>query len=179
MDFLEKLDYLMAKNSLNKSSLSKSCGIPYTTIDGWYKKGYEGLKLTTLRKLSDFFKTSLDYWVEDTHPSCNKKHLSLKKADLLAELGLQYNLDTLDKVIIQGYIDLDSAQRDAIKQYLFKIVDGLLSDENYESFREGYLDSHPTQMAASNGDTSGLEEIIAQFEAADNIYLDSKKDKKK
>lgn len=62
MDFLEKLDYLMKKNNLNKSTLSKACNIPYTTIDGWYKKGYEGLKLTTLRKLADYFGTSLDFW---------------------------------------------------------------------------------------------------------------------
>ena len=62
MDFLEKLNYLMDKNKLNKSTLSKACDIPYTTIDGWYKKGYEGLKLTTLRKLANFFGTSLDFW---------------------------------------------------------------------------------------------------------------------
>lgn len=62
MNFLEKLDALMYKNGLNKSTLAKACDIPYTTIDGWYKKGYEGLKLTTLRKLSAYFDTSLDYW---------------------------------------------------------------------------------------------------------------------
>lgn len=65
MDFLEKLDLLMAKNHLNKSTLSKACDIPYTTIDGWYKKGYEGLKLTTLRKLAAYFGTSLDYWASE------------------------------------------------------------------------------------------------------------------
>lgn len=65
MDFLEKLDYLIEQNNLNKSTLSKACGIPYTTIDGWYKKGYKGLKLTTLRKLADFFGTTLDYWTDN------------------------------------------------------------------------------------------------------------------
>lgn len=65
LDFLEKLDYLMEEKNLNKNTLSKACGIPYTTIDGWYKKGYEGLKLVTLKKLADFFGTSLDYWVEN------------------------------------------------------------------------------------------------------------------
>lgn len=65
MDFLEKLDFLMNKYKLNKSTLSKSCDIPYTTIDGWYKRGYEGLKLPTLKKLSNYFGTSLDYWADD------------------------------------------------------------------------------------------------------------------
>ena len=67
MDFLEKLDYLMLQNSLNKSTLSKNCGIPYTTIDGWYKKGYEGLKLTTLRKLSEYFNLPLDFWIDNSN----------------------------------------------------------------------------------------------------------------
>lgn len=54
MEFLDKLNYLMEENHLNKHTLSKACNIPYTTIDGWYKKGYEGLKLTSLRRLSCF-----------------------------------------------------------------------------------------------------------------------------
>lgn len=66
MDFLEKINYLMEKHHLNKSTLSKACNIPYTTIDGWYKRGYEGLKLPTLKKLSDYFNVSLDYWADDT-----------------------------------------------------------------------------------------------------------------
>ena len=69
MDFLDKLNFLMEKNHLNKSTLSKACNIPYTTIDGWYKKGYEGLKLTTLRKLAEYFGTSLDYWVPESNDS--------------------------------------------------------------------------------------------------------------
>lgn len=73
MNFLEKLDFLMEQNGLNKNTLSKACDIPYTTIVGWYKKGYEGLKLTTLRKLSDFFGTSLDFWAsEDVNLSTSK-----------------------------------------------------------------------------------------------------------
>lgn len=55
----------MKESGLNKSSLAKACDIPYTTIDGWYKRGYEGLKLPTLRKLSDYFNLSLDYWADD------------------------------------------------------------------------------------------------------------------
>lgn len=63
--FLNKLDYLMDIKGLNKNSLSKASQIPYTTIDGWYKKGYEGLKLTTLTKLSEYFNVGLDYWADD------------------------------------------------------------------------------------------------------------------
>lgn len=65
MNFLEKLDNLMIEHDLNKSALSKLCGIPYTTIDGWYKKGCEDIRLSTLKKLATYFNTSLDYWAYD------------------------------------------------------------------------------------------------------------------
>lgn len=103
MDFLEKLNYLMKKNNLNKNSLSKACNIPYTTIDGWYKKGYEGLKLTTLRKLADFFGTSLDYWaVENNDLSVEtveilKKIKKMSDGEVHAVLAFVNTLDSLNK----------------------------------------------------------------------------------
>ena len=65
MDFLEKLTLLMQRDGYNKSTLSKACGIPYTTIDNWFKRGYDGLQLSTLRKLNDFFHTTLEFWARD------------------------------------------------------------------------------------------------------------------
>ena len=78
MDFLEKLDYLMEENHLNKNTLSKACNIPYTTIDGWYKKGYEGLKLTSLKKLSGFFRVPLDFWANDDTLKCGGSEVKQK-----------------------------------------------------------------------------------------------------
>lgn len=55
----------MNRYALNKRTLSINSDIPYTTIDNWYKRGYEGLKLPTLRKLAEYFHTTLDYWILD------------------------------------------------------------------------------------------------------------------
>ncbi len=63
--FLDTLNALMLERGLNKGSLSKQSGIPYTTIDGFYKKGYSNAKLSTLRQLAAFFNVSLDYLVGD------------------------------------------------------------------------------------------------------------------
>lgn len=65
MNILEKLDYLMKTNGLNRHSLAMKSGIPYTTIDGWYKKGWEKMYLTSLKKLSAFFKVSMDFWDDE------------------------------------------------------------------------------------------------------------------
>ncbi len=115
MDFLNKLDGLMEEKKLNKSSLSKACGIPYTTIDGWYKKGYEGLKLTTLRKLSDFFGVSLDYWISECASSLPVSSESAADNDFLSDLPindevkelarLYSHLSDSDKILVKNLID--------------------------------------------------------------------------
>lgn len=65
MSFLDKLNSLMDKKHINKAILAKESGIPYTTIDGFYKKGTDNIKLSTLRKLADYFDCSLDYLVDE------------------------------------------------------------------------------------------------------------------
>lgn len=61
--FLEILDKLIEEKKINKSVLAKESGIPYTTIDGFYKKGWENVKLSTLLKLAAYFEVSVDYLV--------------------------------------------------------------------------------------------------------------------
>lgn len=65
MSFLSKLDKLMQEKNINKSQLSKESGVPYTTIDGFYKKGTDNIKLSTLKKLANYFDCSLDYLADD------------------------------------------------------------------------------------------------------------------
>ena len=65
MSFIEKLDKLMAEKRITKAILSREADIPYTTIDGFYKKGCDNIKLSTLRKLAAYFNCSLDYLVDD------------------------------------------------------------------------------------------------------------------
>lgn len=110
MDFLQKLDYLMKKNNLNKSSLSKACDIPYTTIDGWYKKGYEGLKLPTVRKLANYFGTGLDYWADDTilEPNQTRNDFAIKANVPEEEINL----------LLETYTKLPEASRKRFISFL-------------------------------------------------------------
>lgn len=112
MDFLEKLDYLMKKNNLNKSTLSKACNIPYTTIDGWYKKGYEGLKLTTLRKLADYFGTSLDFWANGQEENISPPLPIDEFSSFLAEIEKGNDPDLQE--FLEIYRQLDSTSKKVI-----------------------------------------------------------------
>ena len=102
MTFTEKLDKLMQERHINKSILAKESGVPYTTIDGLYKKGSDNIKLSTLRKLSSYFNCSLDYLVDDEIEN---------DADISAE---QFNIKVLtkeEKEDIQRYIDFVLSKR--------------------------------------------------------------------
>lgn len=65
MKLTDKLDVLMSEKGINKVDLSKQSGIPYTTIINFYEKGTDNVKLSTLKKLSTYFRISLDYLVDD------------------------------------------------------------------------------------------------------------------
>lgn len=72
MTFLDKLDMLMANQGLNKRKLSILSGVAYTTIDGFYKRGYENAQLSNLRKIAKALNTSLDFLVTDDSEETNK-----------------------------------------------------------------------------------------------------------
>lgn len=65
MGLTDKLDLLMKQRNINKAELARESGVPYTTIDGFYKKGSENAKLSTLKKLCAYFECTLDYLADD------------------------------------------------------------------------------------------------------------------
>lgn len=61
MDFLDRLrDLSKKKGIMNNMQLSKASGVPYTTLDSFYRIGYDNAKLSTLRKLADTLDCTLD-----------------------------------------------------------------------------------------------------------------------
>ncbi|MEG0874628.1 MAG: helix-turn-helix transcriptional regulator [Clostridiales bacterium] len=66
MNFIEKLDFLMKRDGIkNKKQLAEKSNIPYTTIVGFYEKGTDNIRRTTLLKLAKCFECSLDYLAND------------------------------------------------------------------------------------------------------------------
>lgn len=66
MTFLEKLELLMKENNIkNIKRLSDQSGIPRSTIDSFYKQSYNNIKLSTFKKLCDFFGVTMDCMARD------------------------------------------------------------------------------------------------------------------
>ncbi len=109
MDFLEKLDFMMKRYDLNKRTLSIKSDIPYTTIDNWYKRGYDGLKLTTLRKLSGYFNTLLDFWIKDdiTDPNYGKSSGFEVEFPEMEHIKKYRSLDPYGKEAVDGVLDVE------------------------------------------------------------------------
>lgn len=101
MNFLEKLDFEMDSIGINKNKLSQLSGVPYTTIDGFYKKGYENAKISTIRKIAKTLGVSLDYLIEDNSSNEIAKPPSLEDGDEEI-LKLYHRLDSEDRLIIKG-----------------------------------------------------------------------------
>ena len=103
MSFTDKLNSLMDERRINKSVLAREAGIPYTTIDGFYKKGSDNIKLSTLRKLAAYFNCSLDYLVDDDNdwntPTTLAAHFD----------GNDYTEDEMDE--IKKYADFVKSRR--------------------------------------------------------------------
>lgn len=103
MNFLEKLNLLMIQNGLDKKSLSNKSGIPYTTIINWYKRGYDGLQVSTLQKLNNYFGTTFEFWISDeiTDPNYGKTsnfEITFEEMELIKKYR---SLNSFDKDTIQ------------------------------------------------------------------------------
>ena len=98
MNLLDKIKFLMKdKNIKNIRQLSEMSDIPYSTIDSLFKKGYEGVRLTTMTKLCNFFGCSLDYLMSD---------------------DINENVDYDQQQIIEDYNKLDLRQKQTIKEII-------------------------------------------------------------
>ena len=119
--FLENLDKLMSDNGLNKRQLSLKSGVPYTTIVGFYEKGYEKTKLSTLRALANYFHVTLDYLVYGESNQINTSETDIF-TNIKNTLGENIAMHTAK------YIKLDNEDKSRIDERM----DVLLENEKYK-----------------------------------------------
>ena len=65
MNLLEKIEFLMLQNHLSRRQLSIQSGIPYSTLDNWWKRGSTSMSLSTFTILCEFFGVTMESMVYD------------------------------------------------------------------------------------------------------------------
>ena len=128
MNLLEKITYLMAENGLNKRTLSQASGVPYTTIDGLYKKGYEGARMSTIKALASFFGVTLDSFCRD---DIDELQYAYQKTDI--------NLSPSEHQLIVNYRSINPDGQERLLDY----ADDLVQSGKYKK-------SNFTQMVDKN-----------------------------
>lgn len=103
MNFLQKIDFMLNVEGLSKLQFSKKSFIPYSTIDGWYKKGYGNMKLSTLKQTSKFFNVPIDVLCDDSFIlDENTYELYKTPSNLVDKI---YTLNTVEQEDVSKYID--------------------------------------------------------------------------
>ena len=101
MNLTDKLSKLISDKNLNRKKFSDLSGIPYSTIDNWYKRGYDNMSISTLRALCTFFGVTMDSMAYD-----NK--------DIAYTADQDLNLTTEDAELIRKYNGLDASGRQMV-----------------------------------------------------------------
>lgn len=86
---------------------------------------------------------------------------------VISTLSNEYNLDPLDQKIVECYLNLGTLQRKVIKDCLRSLVDAVLSDENYDDYREDYLKENAGTVAARGGHAEKIDELQDLYDNSD------------
>ena len=99
------------KGIKNRRQLSEYSGIPYSTITGFYAKGYDKMKISTLKTLADCLNVSVDYLVRDeiTDPHYGLSSPAAPISDLTAD----------ETQLIDDYRSLNEQGQEYIRQTMY------------------------------------------------------------
>ena len=90
MKLTDKLRDLTKTKNMNRREFSEAVGIPYSTIDNWYKRGYENMSIATLKIICDFFGVTMESMAYDE-----------KEIEYRSDRAMEYS--TAEADLIRGY----------------------------------------------------------------------------
>lgn len=127
MNVLEKIEFLMRQKGIkNRAELSEISGIPYSTITGFYAKGYDRMKLSTLKTLADCLGVTIDYLGRDEITDPNYGLSSLSSSDLSEE----------ETQLVEDYRSMNDEGKEKVRDYVADLKD----NPKYKKCSESRMD---------------------------------------
>lgn len=108
-EMLERIEELMREKGLNKMELSRRSGIPYTTIQNFWKQGIANVQLSTIRKLANVFNMSIDELVNGTRPDAHVELLRILNSE---DISVQIDGVEIDREFRKKLVSIISALTD-------------------------------------------------------------------
>lgn len=113
MDMLDRIIKLMKEHKESKAALARNAGIPYTTIDGLFKRGCDNVYISTARKICDYYGVTLDYLVLGNEGLSNSATLVAAQYDKLDKSGQELINMVIDHEMLRVYPNTPHAQQTA------------------------------------------------------------------
>lgn len=114
MNVLEKIEFLMHQKGIkNRAELSEISGIPYSTITGFYAKGYDRMKLSTLKTLADCLGVTIDYLGRDEITDPNYGLTSASSAFLAVD----------ETQLVEDYRSMNDEGKEKVRDYVADLKD--------------------------------------------------------
>lgn len=133
MDLINKLHTLMEKNNIkNIAQLAKATNLPYTTLKSIFDGDVNDIRLSTSKKICNFFNISLDYLLnENIDISTQDNNYSDKQSlALLGTVKAGYNRLISENII--GYVSIDKKINDIENCYALKVIGNSMEPVLYE-----------------------------------------------
>lgn len=113
MDMLDRIIKLMKEHKESKATLARNSGIPYTTIDGLFKRGCDNVYISTARKICDYYGVTLDYLVLGNEGLSNSATLVAAQYDKLDKSGQELINMVIVHEMLRVYPNIPHAQQTA------------------------------------------------------------------
>lgn len=174
MDLIQKIQLLMKKNNIkNTSQLSKETSIPYTTLKSIFDGDVNDIRLSTSKKLCNYFNITLDELLDDSISLINYKISNDEKQafPLLGMVKAGYNYLASENII--GYVSIDKTLPNPEEYFALKVIGDSMQPVLYEDdlvivHRQSDLDNGQIGIILIDNEEATVKKILKN---KDNIEL--------
>lgn len=154
----ERIRNLRKELSLSQTEFGARIGLKQAVI-GQMEHGTRNITDRTILLICERFHVNEEWLRSGNGP----RHFEDENTAIM-RLADEYSMNALDRKIIECYLKLNPAQRTAIQQYVRNLVEAVAPESSYEAIRRQYFEETPAAIAARNGETDHVSELVELYD---------------